>query len=216
MLGGINTGLTGGVFVNRGNLTVTNVAAVNSANEILFNDTRVGSALQTFTVDLGNNVNGRSHPRSTFPRSARPTTDNLFHRRKHRLARDDQRHPHLRVQQFGGQLTTPIQFTGDLSNTSGFNFGSSGTNLLNGPITLVHGVLGITSDGQLGGAGNALFLAVGDLTNGGLDLLQPSTTIAHPIVLTATTRIFNLSGQTNTISMPSPGPAAWSRTGPGR
>ena len=58
-LGGNNTGLTGPINVNRGSLLVTTTAAVNSASEINFNDNRSGAALQTFTVNLGNNTNDR-------------------------------------------------------------------------------------------------------------------------------------------------------------
>ena len=61
-LGGNNTGLTGPINVNRGSLTVTTTAAVNSASQISFTDNRSGAALQTFTVNLGNNTNGSIFP----------------------------------------------------------------------------------------------------------------------------------------------------------
>src|SRR5207237_7429152 len=62
-LGGDNTfALTGPVNVNRGSLTVTNSAAVNSASAINFNDARTGNNLQTLRVDLGDNTVGTITP----------------------------------------------------------------------------------------------------------------------------------------------------------
>ena len=61
VLGGNNTGLTGPINVSRGSLSVTNPAAVNSASQINFNDTR-SPAGQTLTIDLGNGGLGTITP----------------------------------------------------------------------------------------------------------------------------------------------------------
>src|SRR5205823_5625479 len=65
VLSGANPGLTGGVSVNRGSLTLTTTAAVASGS-ISFIDNRTGAGLQTFTVDLGNNVNGTMSQNISF------------------------------------------------------------------------------------------------------------------------------------------------------
>lgn len=57
-LAGNNASLTGPININRGSLTITTTAAVNSASTINFNDGRQGDVLQLFKIDLGDNTTG--------------------------------------------------------------------------------------------------------------------------------------------------------------
>jgi autotransporter-associated beta strand protein len=184
ILGGNNTGLTGPININRGTLIVTNPAAVNSSSSINFNDIRSGAAPQSFTVDLGNNTAGTIAP---------PVNGALFSTGNSRNSR---------VTLAGGidsDSTATITFSGDPSNTSGFNVSSD--NSFFGSVTLSHGFLGISSDSALGDDSTLVMLNIGSATSGGLDFLSNFTGgFSHPITVSSTSRVVVDGGATATIS----------------
>ena len=155
------------------------MAAVNSASAINFTDNRSGAALQTFTVNLGNNTNGDIVPPitvSAFSPSSSGTVFSTGTSLNSRITLDST------LTSAAGQVT-PIQFTGDPSDTSGFNIPST---LLNGSITLSHGYLGIPGGSALN---NALILGTGDAAAGGVVFLGATGTIAGSVTFNGTTRI---------------------------
>jgi fibronectin-binding autotransporter adhesin len=197
VLGGTNTGLTGPINISRGGLTVTTTAAVNSASALNFNDVRSGASLQTFTVDLGNNTNGTITPNvrlSAFSTTNDATVFSTGASTGSQITLGG-------VISSGTGLNTPINFTGDSGNSSGFNLTNT-SNSFTGNVMISHGTLGISSDAALGNAANTLVLAVGDALNGGLAFLGSGITIARPIAVTATTRIVCNGTDSNTISGP--------------
>jgi hypothetical protein len=203
-LGGNNAGLTGEIIVHRGGLTVTNAAAVNSSSEIILDDFRTGGALQTFTVDLGNNTAGTIKPLilvSAFSASGAGTVFSTGSSLNSRVTLGRLIYSNAPsggpIGSFAG---TPIGFTGDFSNTSGFNLTQDATTDFIGNLTLSHGFLGITSDACLGDPANTLFLGVGSTTAGGLELLSNSATVQHSITLTAPTRVIVDGGNIDTIA----------------
>jgi autotransporter-associated beta strand protein len=198
-LSGNNTGLTGPINVNRGSLTVSGqTAAVNSASAINFNDNRPSNSfggLQTFTVALPNGTNGTITPPirlSAFSSvdygtyfSTGSTTGSTI--------------------TLGGVLgsanglTTSIRFTGDPSDTSGFNLTNT-ANTFTGNVSLYRGTLGIAADGSLGAASNVLNLDLFDFASGGLVFLNNATNVAHAVSVNSSTRIIVNGTNSETIS----------------
>jgi autotransporter-associated beta strand protein len=177
-LGGTNTGLTGAINVNRGNLRITTTAAVNSASQISFNDNRGGVSAQQFIVDLGNDVvDTVSPPVRLAPTGTTFTTNSI-----------DSRVRLTGVVSSPSGFTTPVRFDGGAGDSSGYNLLNSG-NTFTGDVTLVHGFLGINADGSLGNASNTLNLQINNDTGGGLEFLGPNITVARPIVVGFTTRV---------------------------
>jgi fibronectin-binding autotransporter adhesin len=194
-LGGNNTGLTGPININRGTLIVTNPAAVNSASAINLNDLRSGAAPQSFTVDLGNNTAGTIAPPISVSAFSPTGSGTLFSTGNSRNSR---------VTLGGGigndSTTTPITFSGDPSNTSGFNV-TGDTSSLFGSVTLSHGFLGISSDSALGDDSNLVMLNIGSATGGGLDFLAGFNGLfSHPIAILSTSRVVVDGGATGTMS----------------
>jgi fibronectin-binding autotransporter adhesin len=214
VLGGNNTGLTGPIHVNRGNLTVTTPAAVNSANSIFFLDNRAGSALQTFTVELGNNVDG-TISRLIFVSAYSPA--GLYANVLSTGASTGSRVTLSGVlDSFNlGNLPvpTPIRFTGDLSNTSGFNL--TAANTFTGNIDLFHGYLGITSGASLGNTANTLALDGGDVSNGGLEFLNGDIVVAQLVTLGPIGRVISNGTDFNTIASAISGPGQLVKAGTG-
>ncbi len=200
-LGGTNTGLTGPINVNRGGLTVTNAAAINSASQINFNDDRYNptsiNGLQQFTVDLGNFVNATITPPirlSAFAYNDYGTyfsTGNTF----------------ISTVTLGGVissgagLTTPIRFTNNTLN-NGSQFNLTNVNTFTGNVSLFQGSLGINSDASLGHAANTLFLDVAAPGSGGLVFLNSGITVAHAVTVDFISRIVSNGTDSNTISGP--------------
>jgi fibronectin-binding autotransporter adhesin len=207
VLSGNNTGLTGPININVGDLTVSGSAApVNSASAINFdNDSQT---IQQFTVSLPNNTNATINPPIRLSAFSAPGLgEGTFFTTS----------PGCRVTLAGvissaPGLTTPIQFNGNLADTSGFNL--TNANTFTGDVTVANGTLGINSDASLGNPANTLFLQVGDASNGGLELLQPGT-ITRPVVFNNTTRIVTDSSQGNIISSALTGNGALVKDGPG-
>ena len=198
-LGGNNTGLTGPINVSRGNLAITTTAAVNSASQINFNDNRTGAALQTLTINLGNNTNGTIAPPitvSAFSASSGGTVFSTGNSLNSRVT-------------LGGALitagsTASVAFTGDASDTSGFNL----TNVSNfdpgrGTFTLSHGYLGIPSHDSGFTFTNPLILGTGDAVAGGLVFLSTSGvggTVSGPITFNSTTRVVSTDSESSFIT----------------
>jgi autotransporter-associated beta strand protein len=208
-LGGANPGLTGPINVNRGNLTVTTTAAVNSASQINFNDNRAGFALQQFTVDLGTGINGTVSPPirlSAFDPSGSATLFSTGNSTNSRVTLSG-------VLSSAPGLTTPVEFTHPFANTSGFNL--TNVNTFTGDVLLLQGFLGINSDTSLGNPANTLVLEVGDTANGGLEFLSSGITVARPVVELSTTRIISNGTDSNTISGVISGGASLVKAGTG-
>jgi autotransporter-associated beta strand protein len=185
-LGGNNTGLTGPINLQRGSLTVTSLAAINSASAINFNDARYSSGLQTFTVDLGNNINGTIAPQISIAPTTNSTTAGATV-----FSTGASLNSRVTLGQFVDKSYpvngAAIQFTGDALNTSGFNLVNA--NAFNNSLLLSHGFLGISSDAALGtGAPQILYLGVGSATSGGLECLQ-NLTLNHSITINNTSRV---------------------------
>ncbi len=190
-LGGVNTGLTGPINVNRGNLTVTNLAAVSSASAINFNDSRIGNALQTLTVDLGNNTNGTIVIPITVSALGATGAGTV-------ISTGNSLNSRVTLPNFfsAAGRTTPLQFTGDPSDTSGVNLAgfyfTSATGIYTGvagSITLSHGYLGFSGTTQHPVSfANPLFLNVNDANAGGLDFLTTPATYNGSISIGGTTR----------------------------
>jgi autotransporter-associated beta strand protein len=187
VLGGADS-FSGPINVCRGSLTATTLAAINSASSINFEDDRSGTALQTFTVNLANGVNGTV---------SLPITVAAFSPTSYGTAFSTGTSTNSRVT-LGGvissatnpaqsiNLTTPIGFTGSATDTSGFNL--TGTNTFTGTVYLTHGYLGVSSDASLGTSTNAVVLGVGDTVNGGFDFLSGFST-ARSISISASSRL---------------------------
>ncbi|HEY7118959.1 MAG TPA: autotransporter-associated beta strand repeat-containing protein [Tepidisphaeraceae bacterium] len=200
-LGGDNTLLlTGPVNVNRGSLTVTTTAAVNSASAINFNDARIGNSLQRFTVDLGNNTAGTVAPPIRLSAFAN-SDSNLFGTVFSTAANTGSRVTLAGVISSAPGLTTPIRFTGAASNTSGFNLTNAGNSFL-GDVDLFQGTLGITADRALGDPSNTLILDTLSGTAGGLEFLNGGVTLNRPIIINSSTRVISNGADVNTIAGP--------------
>jgi autotransporter-associated beta strand protein len=208
-LGGTNPGLTGPINVNRGRLTVTNAAAVNSASQINFNDDRNsmnGINTQYFEVDLGSGVNGTISPPvriSLFDPTNYPTVFTVVN-------------ANSRVTLAGALssatgLTTPLFFAN--VNTSGFNLTNSNT--FAGNVLLGGGFLGINADANLGNAANILTLDVTSTANGGLEFLTTGVTVARSVVIKSATRIISNGADSSTISGVISGPGGIYKDGTG-
>jgi autotransporter-associated beta strand protein len=198
-LGGDNTLLlTGPVNVNRGNLTVTTTAAVNSASAINFNDARTGNSLQRFTVDLGNNTVDTIAPPIRLSAFAN-SDSNLFGTVFATGANTGSRVTLAGVISSAPGLTTPIRFTGAATNTSGFNLTNAGNSFL-GDVSLFQGSLGITADAVLGDPSNTLILDTLTANAGGLEFLNSSVTVNRPIVVNSSTRVASNGADVNTIA----------------
>jgi autotransporter-associated beta strand protein len=193
-----NPGLTGPINVNRGGLAVTTTAAVNSASTINFTDNRPTTApagLQQFVVDLGTNTNGTISPpisMSAFSPTAYGTVFSTGVSTGCRVTLSG-------VLSSAPGLTTPIRFTGDVSNTSGFNLTNSG-NSFTGNVSVRQGSLGITADACLGPLGNTLILDTVDTNAGGLEFLNGGVTITRPILVNSSSRVVSDGSDSNTIS----------------
>jgi autotransporter-associated beta strand protein len=197
-LSGTNSGLTGPINVNRGGLTVTNIAAISSASAINFNDARPNPngffGLQQFTVDLGNGVNGAYNGGifvSAFGGGDYGTYFSTGNSVNSTVT-------------LSGPITSPsgtpasIRFYGVPQNNNGFNL--TGSSTFTGNISLYQGSLGINSDAALGNPNNVLTLDVADLANGGLVFLNTGITVARPVVLNSTTRVVSNGSDSNTIA----------------
>jgi autotransporter-associated beta strand protein len=193
LLGGNNTGLTGSINVNRGGLKVTNLAAFSSASAINFNDTRLGS-LQSFIVDLGDFSNATLAPPITVSATNAGTTSGGT--TISTGASLNSRITLSPITDHGYAVNgVSIQFTGDTSNTSGFNL--TGGNTFANAVLLSHGFLGITSDSELG-APAGVFLGVGSATGGGLECMS-SLTLNHQITINSTSRLVIDNGSVVTL-----------------
>jgi autotransporter-associated beta strand protein len=206
LLTGNNSGLTGPVNINRGDLAVTTTAAVNSASQIGFNDNHSVSVDQLFTVGLGDNTNGAITPPIGLSASGLVlSTGNGV----------DSRITLSGVISSASGTNTPIQINGlsGNSNTSGFNFTNANTFV--GNVTLTLGFLGITADASLGDPSNSLTLNVNDTSNGGLVFLNGGVTIARPVTVNFPTRMISNGSDSNTISGPITGTAGIFKDGTG-
>jgi autotransporter-associated beta strand protein len=196
VLGGNNTGLTGPINVNRGALIVTNPAAVNSANQINFNDNQKNNA-QAFSVGLGNGVNGTITPPirigggSVAERGIVMVTE---------LSQNSRVTLSGLISSAPGRIT-PIDFSSGGINTSGFNLTNAG-NSFTGDVTLSGGFLGIPSDAVLGNPANTLILNITDTITGGLEFLNGGVTVSRPVRLVGTSRIVSNGTDSNTITGP--------------
>jgi autotransporter-associated beta strand protein len=192
-LGGANAGLTGPINVNRGSLTVTNLAAVNSASGINFNDPRPGAGLQVFTIDLGDNTSGTiTHPIrvTAFSATGGGTTFSTGSSLNSRIT--------LPVINDSSRFAS-VRFTGDASNSSGFNL-SPNSGSFAGPMTLSHGTLAIAPGGSLS---NPLTLEVGDVASGGFEFpgtVPADSVILGPVTINATTRVVCNNPASNRIN----------------
>ena len=176
-LGGNNTGLTGQINVSRGNLTVTNTAAVNSASQISFNDDRSGSALQKFTVDLGNNTNGTINPPITASAFS-PSGDGTV------FSTGNSLNSRITLKLGSPALpNTPIQLTGDASGTSGFNISFAPD--FTSAVTLAHGFLGLQT-----GPPCPLILNTADAHAGGVEFIGTNA-VFSAVTFNSTTRIIS-------------------------
>jgi autotransporter-associated beta strand protein len=184
-LGGNNTGLTGPINVNRGSLTVTNFAAISSASSINFNDNRNNSS-QGFTVDLGNNTAATINATVNLNDSGVPPlgvlAPNIF-------STGGSLNSRITLTQLTPSYASarPTEFTGDPSDTSGFNLIN---NVPLGTITLANGYLGIgTTSSTLNLVSTSFHLVENDATSGGLEFLTGGITLSGTITNTGTTRI---------------------------
>jgi T5SS/PEP-CTERM-associated repeat protein/autotransporter-associated beta strand protein len=217
-LGGTNSGLTGPININRGNLWVTNTAAVNSASQINFNDGRSVAGLaytsvQSLLVDLGNNANGAITAPirlSGGSPSGYATMFNPGYSTGSTITLSGA------ITSTAG-LNTPIRFIGSYSvpsdNSTSFNL--TGVNTFTGNIDLYQGALGINSDASLGNVANTLSLELNNTTVGGLVFLNGGINVAHPIVVNYPTRFISNGTDSNTISGPVSGPGGIYKTGTG-
>jgi autotransporter-associated beta strand protein len=193
-LAGNNANLTGPININRGNLTITTVAAVNSVSKISFNDGRAGDALQQFKVDLGDNTTGTvSTPMtlSAFSASDYGTyfstgfSNNSFVTLSGAITS-------------APGLNTPIRFYAPLIN-SGFNLTNS-ANSFTGNISVYFANLGITSDAVLGNPANILVLDGVNAGFGGLVFLNSGINVARPVSTAGIAHITSNGADSNTIS----------------
>lgn len=192
VLGGTNTGLIGPVNVNRGDLTVTNLAAVNSASQISFNDLRTGNS-QTFTVDVGNNLTPTLSPPVRVAAVTGGSNATLF-----TTGASTGTHVILAGTISSAAGETPLRFSGVATNSSGFILTNPANSFL-GDLTVVHGTLGVLSDASLSDPANALILSLNDATAGGLEILSVNQTYPRAITVATTSRVVADSG-TNTLS----------------
>ena len=192
ILGGNNTGLTGPINVNRGGITATTTAAVNSASQINFNDVNGGGS-QQFTVDLGNNTTGTISP----PIRLSMFNSILFGTVFSTGVSTGSTVTFSNVISSAPGLTTSIGFTGPNGSTSQFNL--TNANTFTGDVNLVQGFLGITADASLGNAANNLNLNVFGPTNGGLVFLNSGITVARRVSGSASRFVSN-GTDSNTIS----------------
>ncbi|HEX4590056.1 MAG TPA: autotransporter-associated beta strand repeat-containing protein, partial [Gemmataceae bacterium] len=192
-LGGNNTGLTGPININRGPLTITSTAAVNSARSINFNDSRNAIA-QSFAVDLGVSATGTIG--TPIRLSAIPGAGNYgtF------ISTGGSQYSHVTL---GGVissapgLTTPL-YLSDLNNTNEIDL--TNANTFTGSVFLGIGLIGINSDASLGNPANVLNLQNGCSVSGGLLFLNGGINVARPIQLSGPERIISNGTDTNTIS----------------
>jgi fibronectin-binding autotransporter adhesin len=204
-LGGNNTGLTGPINVNRGGLYATTLAAVASASQINFNDDRTSNlfgGLQSFVVDIGNGANGTltmpirlsagsasdfgTYFSTGFSTNSIITLSGVIS---------------TATVPGASPLTTPIRFTTNSNDTSGFYL--TAPNTFTGNVSLFQGYLGINADaalGPTGPTGNVLILDTGDASTGGLLFLNSGITIARPVQSVVPTRIVSNGTDSNTIS----------------
>jgi autotransporter-associated beta strand protein len=197
-LGGNNSGLTGPININRGSLTITTTAAVNSASQINFNDIVASVGYPEFKVDLGNGLNGTINPNIRV--SSDSTTD--FGTSFTTGASTNSRITLAGVISSATNQNTSVRFlgigAGAAVNSSGFNL--TGSSTFTGNIALKFGFLGINSDASLGNVANMLTLDVNDVTNGGLEFLTGNITMARPVFISRPTRIICNGTDSNTIS----------------
>jgi autotransporter-associated beta strand protein len=192
-LGGNNTGLTGPININRGSLTITNPASVNSASQINFNDSR-GSLAQNFAVDLGNSATGTIS--APIRLSAIPGAGNFgtF------ISTGSSSYSHVTL---GGVIssaagsTTPVYFS-DLNNTNEIDF--TNANTFTGTVFIGPGVFGITSDANFGNPANVLTIEIGSTVSGGLLFLNSGITVSRPVTLTNVARLISNGTDVNTIA----------------
>jgi autotransporter-associated beta strand protein len=188
-LGGNNPGLTGPIEVNRGHLTVTNPAAVNSASEIDFRETRTN---QLFTVQPGNNIDCTILPPIGLGNVSSGGTNFGADSLNSRVTLAG---PISSVSFLS--LATPISFSG--FTTSGFNLTNT-ANSFTGTVTLSSGFLGITADGCLGNTTNQLVLNINSTTAGGLEFLNDAISTSRAITVNSPTRLIVDSSFTATMS----------------
>jgi fibronectin-binding autotransporter adhesin len=193
VLGG-NNAISGAINVSRGGLSVTTVNAVNTANQIVFNDVRAGAGLQTLTVDLGAGVAGTINP--PIKLSAYSATDGgtYFSTGASANSRVTLGGPISS----GTGLTTPVTVSANGANTSGFNL--TAANTFTGTVYLSHGTLGINSNASLGDPANALVLNVGSTLAGGLEFLTTGVTLPRSVTIATPTRLVSNGTDGNTVS----------------
>jgi fibronectin-binding autotransporter adhesin len=190
-LGGNNTGLTGPININRGDLVVTNPAAVNSASAINFNDLRTGSFLQEFGIAVG--ANSTITPLIMVSAFAAPGSG-LFSYGTSIQNNDGAGTTATLSGIISSALgqTTPISFFG--------RFNLTNSNTFTGNIDLTYGAtLGIMSDGSLGNPANVLTVEANN-PPGALVFLNSGVTVARPVIFSGTTRIASNGTDGNTIS----------------
>ena len=155
ILGGNNTGLTGPINVNRGGITASTTAAVNSASRSISTmpgPLSVVADCSNSRVDLGNGVSGTITP---------PIRVSVFGGRQTGLVFSTGNSTSSTVTLSGvisrrAGLNASIAFTGSVADTSGFNL--TNTNTFTGDVSLVQGSLGIMADANLGNPANSLIL----------------------------------------------------------
>jgi autotransporter-associated beta strand protein len=207
-LGGNNTGVTGPININRGSLTVTNTASVNSASSINFNDAR-GGVQTTLAVDLGTSATGTIG--TPIQLSAIPGNGNYGTY----ISTGGSLYSHVTI---GGAIssasgsTTPL-YVGDSSNTNEIDL--TGANTFTGNVFLGLGLIGITSSASLGNAANAVTFSNGSTVNGGLLFLTGGVTIARSINETGPGRIVVTGTNVDTISGPITGSGGVTKDGTG-
>ncbi|HEY1375221.1 MAG TPA: autotransporter-associated beta strand repeat-containing protein, partial [Gemmataceae bacterium] len=210
-LSGNNTGLTGPVNVSRGSLIVSGgTAPVNSASAINFNDARSGANLQTFTVALPSGQNGTITPPIRVSAFAAPGASGTVFSTGSPLS--NSRVTLSGVISSAPGLTTPIRFTGNTDDSSGFNL--TAANTFTGDVTVSDGTLGINADASLGNPANALILQVSNAAAGGLEFLTDGVTVARPVSVTGT-RLVSNGTDSNTIAGPVSGTGGFVKAGTG-
>ncbi len=213
-LGGANPGLTGPININRGGLTVTATAAVNSASAINFNDNENsgGTYQQALAVNLGAGTNGTISPPilvSAFTGVISNMADNgtafLVGSSNSRVTLSGV------ISSAPGQ-TTPVFFSGD--GSSGFNL--MNTNTFTGNINLFDCLLGITSDANLGNAANLLTIETHN-NSGGLEFLNTGINVVRAVAVDpyGPGRIVSNGSDNNTISSPISGSGGLIKDGTG-